>query len=200
MEPPWRNPFAPAASGPSQSLGNAPDVPFIDGNRITGVVVDVQSSSTFPTAWGKRALFASDRTLQLSHQYQFSSLFVEPVGCTGDPFGERPQRCLKIAGDIRTDVLPGNTIQATVVERGGALWIKHLNNLSTAAAVRPAGQMSGGAAAAMVLVPMVLLALFLTYAPADVILAVLGALVVPFLLIVALVRIITRPFRRRRRR
>jgi hypothetical protein len=133
---------------------------FVEGNIVTGRVVDVQTSTKFQTGLSKLvSLLIDGEPLQLSRQTTKSTLFVEPVDAYGNANQPGSQRALLFLGDIGGQVARSNLIQARVKRgRGGSLYVTELHNLTTSSAVTPSAQMSPLALIAMTVLVLVCLA------------------------------------------
>lgn len=127
------------------------DAPFVDGNVITGRVVEVQNQSVFQTPAGKAVGFLfGGQPYQFSRQALKSTIFVEPVDAFEDSNGVGRQRALVFHGDINGAIAKGNLVQATVMQRGGALYVKQLNNLTTSSRISATPQVGGPLAALLI--------------------------------------------------
>lgn len=138
---------------------DAPDPtsrPFIDGDIITGRVVDVTQSSTLPSRAGKLSAFFAGSPYQIGqHQWYDTTVFVEPV----DALDGEVERALIIHGNV-TGLRPGHIVEAQVSVRGGSLVVRRMVNLTTSSAVRAEGEVVGPMGGCL----MMLFALIVVYA------------------------------------
>ncbi|HIW75919.1 hypothetical protein [Gordonibacter sp.] len=139
------------------------DEPLISGNVVTGRVVDVQQQSVFQTTAGKViALVLDGQPWQFGHQVLKTTVFVEPARTYANSFDANGQRGIVFYGDINAAVRPGHLIQSTVRRRGGQLYVKKLNNLTTNSRVSARFQIGGWMTALVALVTIGILLLFIT--------------------------------------
>lgn len=133
-------------SGLSTRNGNVPlgYEPLVDGNMITGRVVDVQQQSVFKTTAGKAmALIFDGQPWQFGSQVLTTTIFVEGINAYSDSSGFNQQRGLVFHGNINAAVRPGHIIQAKVRQKGGQLYVSRLSNLTTNSCVTPTSQIGG---------------------------------------------------------
>lgn len=124
----------------SRDIGAAPvnpaDRPFIEGDVVTGRVVEVTQASTLPTPAGKLSAFCGGTPWQLGqHQWYETTVYVEPIGSLDGG----TERALLVHGNV-SGVRPGHIVEAQVSVRGGALVVRRMVNLTTSSAVRAEGE------------------------------------------------------------
>ena len=137
--------------------------PLVSGDVVTGRVVEVQNQSVFQTPSGKAVAFIFDRQpYQFGRQVLKSTIFVEPVDAYEDSNGVGNQRALIFNGDINGAIAKGHLVQATVRQRGGALYVRQLNNLTTSSRISATTQMGSGMALILCLLA-IALSIFLLF-------------------------------------
>lgn len=138
-------------------LGVSAQTPLVQGDIVSGRVVEVVAQQSIQNSTGKWvALVADGQPYEFGTQTHKTTLFVEPIAAFDGDLATQ-QRALVVFGDISGSVAKGNIVQAKVKERNGALVVQQLNNLTTRSSIQPAAQ--AGGATILVVVAVLLLAL-----------------------------------------
>lgn len=117
--------------------------PLVQGDIVTGRVVEVAAQQSIQTRSGKWiALMTSGTPYEFGTQTHKTTLFVEPINAFGNDVAAE-QRALVVFGDISGSVAKGHIVQAKVKERNGMLVVQQLNNLTTHSSIQPAAQADG---------------------------------------------------------
>ncbi len=109
-----------------EALGISAQTPLVQGDIVSGRVVEVVAQQSIQNASGKWVALVAD-----GKPYEF-----------GNDLAAQ-QRALVVFGDISGSVAKGHIVQAKVKERGGALVVQQLNNLTTHSSIQPAAQANG---------------------------------------------------------
>ena len=126
-----------------EALGISAQTPLVQGDIVSGRVVEVVAQQSIQNASGKWvALVADGKPYEFGTQTHKTTLFVEPINAFGNDLAAQ-QRALVVFGDISSSVAKGHIVQAKVKERGGALVVQQLNNLTTHSSIQPAAQANG---------------------------------------------------------
>lgn len=133
--------------------------PLVQGDIVTGRVVEVVAQQSIQNASGKWvSLVADGKPYEFGTQTHKTTLFVEPITSFGNDLAAE-QRAVVVFGDISGSVAKGHIVQAKVKERNGMLVAQQLNNLTTHSSIQAAAQANG----ATVLIVGAVLALALAF-------------------------------------